>query len=233
MDEAAAQLVAARLLPEGGNSNVSQTINLASLYNDMGKPKEAQQTLAEISEENTSGYGAMQAAIERVASADQLGDSVEVEKQLGFLREHQGCAAPSPLHALRSSDCRSDRAARVLGCACLILHLSRINSYSPAALCHHPDPQPPTSGTNAKGSKNRGSVHPDFSARCGNCELGSCSLRDKSGKREFHRAALVYPRQPDHLQFASLRRSSGWIPTCSRLVELSAQGFRPNLVLHR
>jgi Domain of Unknown Function with PDB structure (DUF3857)/Transglutaminase-like superfamily len=112
-DEAAAQLVVARLLPEGGNTNVSQTINLASLYNDMGKPKEAQQTLAQISAENTSGYGAMQAAIERVASADQLGDSMEVEKQLGFLREQRKDSQATYQRALISAN-RPDEAAKLL-----------------------------------------------------------------------------------------------------------------------
>lgn len=112
-DEAASQLAAARLLPESGNANVSQTINLASLYNDMGKPREAQQTLAQISAENTSSYGAMQAAIERVASADQLGDSMEVEKQLGFLREHREDSQETYQRALISAN-RTDEAAKLL-----------------------------------------------------------------------------------------------------------------------
>jgi len=112
-DEAVAQLMSARLQPEGGSANVSQTINLASLYNDMGKPKEANQTLAELSAENASVYGSMQVAIERLASADQLGDAAEVEKQLAFLREHRDDSQATYQRGLISAN-RQEDAAKLL-----------------------------------------------------------------------------------------------------------------------
>ena len=112
-DEAVAQMVAASKLPEGGDVNVSQTINLAGLYNDLGKPTEARATVANVSPENVSPYGLMQATIERLASADQLGDSAEVEKQLTLLREHKEDSLPTFQRALISAN-RQDEAARLL-----------------------------------------------------------------------------------------------------------------------
>jgi thioredoxin-like negative regulator of GroEL len=92
---------------------VSQIINLASLYNDMGKPKEARQVITEMSAENASSFGNMQATIERLAAADQLGDSAEVEKKLGFLREHKDDSLSTYQRALVSAN-RSDDAAKLL-----------------------------------------------------------------------------------------------------------------------
>jgi len=112
-DEGAAQLMSARFLPESGNANVSQTINLAGLYNDMAKPKEAKQTLVDLTAEGASAYGFMQVAIERLSSADQLGDTAEVEKQLGFLREHRDDSLASLQRGLISAN-RQDEAAQLL-----------------------------------------------------------------------------------------------------------------------
>jgi len=112
-DDAVAQLVSARELPEGGNANVSQTINLASEYNDLGKPREARATLAKLSSEGASPYGLMQAAAERLASADQLGDAAEAEQQLGFLREHREDSLATYQRALISAN-RQDDAAQLL-----------------------------------------------------------------------------------------------------------------------
>jgi len=112
-EEAASQLMSARFLPEGGNANVSQTINLASLYNDMGKPREANQTIVDLTPESASAYGFMQVVIERLASADQLGDSAEVEKQLEFLREHRDDSLATYERALISAN-RQDEAAQLL-----------------------------------------------------------------------------------------------------------------------
>lgn len=112
-DEAVAQLTAARQLPEMGDVNVSQTINLAGLYNDLGKPREALTTLAELASDNVSPYGLMQAATERVASADQLGDAAEVEKQLALLKEHQQDSVSTYQRALISAN-HLDEAAQLL-----------------------------------------------------------------------------------------------------------------------
>jgi transglutaminase-like putative cysteine protease/tetratricopeptide (TPR) repeat protein len=112
-DDATAQLRAARQLPEMGNVNVSQSINLAGLYNDLGKPQEARTTLAEVASENVSAYGLMQAAIERLNSADQLGDAAEVEKELALLKEHQQDSISTYQRALISAN-RQDEAAQLL-----------------------------------------------------------------------------------------------------------------------
>jgi transglutaminase-like putative cysteine protease len=112
-DDAVAQLVSARELPESGNANVSQTINLAGEYNDLGKPREARATLAKLAPEGASPYGLMQAAVERLASADQLGDAAEAEQQLGFLRQHREDSLATYQRALISAN-RQDDAAHLL-----------------------------------------------------------------------------------------------------------------------
>jgi hypothetical protein len=109
-DDAVAQLVSARELPESGNANVSQTINLASEYNDLGKPREARATLAKLYTESASPYGLMQGAVERLASADQLADAAEAEQQLGFLREHREDSLATYQRALISANRQNDAA---------------------------------------------------------------------------------------------------------------------------
>ncbi|HWX36672.1 MAG TPA: DUF3857 domain-containing protein [Steroidobacteraceae bacterium] len=109
-DDAVAQLMSARELPENGNANVSQTINLASEYNDLGKPREARATLAKLYSESASPYGLMQGAVERLASADQLGDAAETEQQLGFLREHREDSLATYQRALISANRQNDAA---------------------------------------------------------------------------------------------------------------------------
>jgi tetratricopeptide (TPR) repeat protein len=109
-DDAVAQLVSARELPESGDANVSQTINLASEYNDLGKPREARATLAKLYTETASPYGLMQGAVERLASADQLGDAAEAEQQLGFLREHREDSLATYQRALISANRQNDAA---------------------------------------------------------------------------------------------------------------------------
>jgi transglutaminase-like putative cysteine protease/tetratricopeptide (TPR) repeat protein len=111
-DEAVTQLQAASRLPEGGNANVSQVINLAELYNDLGKPTEARAMLAGLSE-NLSPYGHMAATDERLRSAVQLGDVAEAERQLDFLREHRDDSLKGYQRALVSMN-RLDEAARLL-----------------------------------------------------------------------------------------------------------------------
>jgi hypothetical protein len=112
-DEAVTQLQAAIHLPESGNANVSQVINLAGLYNDLGKPTEARAELAGLVSGTLSPYGLMQAAIERVSSADQLGDSVDAERQLEFLREHREDSVATYQRALVSVN-HLDEAAQLL-----------------------------------------------------------------------------------------------------------------------
>jgi thioredoxin-like negative regulator of GroEL len=112
-DEATTQMESARQLTESGNRNVSQTINLANEFDDLGKPEAARALLASLPPDKASPYGLMQAAIERVASADQLGDATEVQKQLGYLSQHRDDSLATYQRALVAAN-RLDEAAKLL-----------------------------------------------------------------------------------------------------------------------
>jgi tetratricopeptide (TPR) repeat protein len=87
-DEGVDQLAAASWVLETDGKNVSQVINLGQLYGDLGKPKEALGILVRLGSD-ISGYGRMQEAIVRLDAAIQLGDSVQTEKWLAFIKEHR------------------------------------------------------------------------------------------------------------------------------------------------
>src|SRR5258706_2797894 len=87
-DEAVAQLQEASHRPENGGDNVSQVINLAGRYDDLGRAREARETLAGLGPAGASAYGQMQVAVELLNSAAQLEDTAEIERQLQFVSEH-------------------------------------------------------------------------------------------------------------------------------------------------
>ncbi|MBS0374820.1 MAG: DUF3857 domain-containing transglutaminase family protein [Proteobacteria bacterium] len=86
-DEALAQEVEASHLTERGMPNVSQAINLAARYNELGRAKEARAALAAVGRD-LSSFGRTQLEAERLLSAVQLGDGAETERALGYLKEH-------------------------------------------------------------------------------------------------------------------------------------------------
>jgi transglutaminase-like putative cysteine protease len=112
-DEALAQQVAASHLPELGEDNVSQMINLAGLYNELSRPKEAREVLAALDPAKTSGYGHAQVAFELLQSAVQGGDQAEVARQLEYLREHKEDSVRTLEDALIIAG-REDEAAQLL-----------------------------------------------------------------------------------------------------------------------
>jgi transglutaminase-like putative cysteine protease len=112
-DEALAQQVAASHLPELNGDNVSQIINLAGLYNDLARPKEAKEVLAALDPTKTSGYGRTQVAIELMRSAVGLGDTAEADRQLQDLREHKADSMRTLQDALIYA-ARNDEAAQLL-----------------------------------------------------------------------------------------------------------------------
>lgn len=127
-DEALAQLLAASHLPELGDDNVSQVINLAGLYNDLSRPKEAREVLAALDPKKTSGYGRTQVANELLRSAVQLGEAEEVERQLQYLREHREDSVRTLQQALLRAG-REDEAAQLL-----ISRLEDLNERVPALM---------------------------------------------------------------------------------------------------
>ena len=112
-DEAVTQMAAAQQIPETGHANISQTINLAGFYNELGKPAQARAVLDGLTSGNISPYGSMQAAKERHWSAEQLGDAPEAARQLEYLQQHREDSLAALQSALIHSN-RLDEAAQVL-----------------------------------------------------------------------------------------------------------------------
>ena len=88
-DEAVAQLQTASHMQERGSDNVSQVINLADMYAQLGRTAEAEAALGGVSTTNASPYGQLQVAEVRLWIAIQRGDAPERQRQLDYLREHE------------------------------------------------------------------------------------------------------------------------------------------------
>jgi tetratricopeptide (TPR) repeat protein len=87
-DEAVAQLNAASLLLEKYSGNVNELINLAYLYCDLARPKDALSAIGRLVAP-TSPIGTMTKEAVRVDAFYQLGDSKQVEHSLRYLRSHR------------------------------------------------------------------------------------------------------------------------------------------------
>ncbi len=107
-DEAVQQLEEASRLLESGRPNISQTINLAELYNNLGRPLDARATLKRLDPNSTSPYGRMQIELNNVLSALQLSDATEINRALGYMQEHQRDAVASYQIALLESGRKED-----------------------------------------------------------------------------------------------------------------------------
>jgi tetratricopeptide (TPR) repeat protein len=99
-DEAVEQGRKAARRPEHGGVNVSQTINLGDLLYNLGRAKEARETVAEIARRDVSGYGALAADEVRVCAAAQLGDAKTVSNLLQEMTKHADDGAPPYANAL-------------------------------------------------------------------------------------------------------------------------------------
>jgi tetratricopeptide (TPR) repeat protein len=92
-EEAVRQLEEASRLTEDGGTNVSQTINLAELYNDLGRPADALSTLKRVA--NVSPYGRMQIEHDTLRAALQMSDREAASRSLAYLQQHQSDAISS------------------------------------------------------------------------------------------------------------------------------------------
>jgi beta-barrel assembly-enhancing protease len=90
-DDAVAQLTAASLLSEDNGGNISQIINLAQLYCDLSRPKEALKTLGRL-EAKPSPYGVMQVEYVKLDAATLSGDKNEIARSLQYLKDHRADA---------------------------------------------------------------------------------------------------------------------------------------------
>ena len=86
-NEAVNQWEHAARRPEQGAMNVSQVINLASLYTKLQRPKEALNTLSDIGE--MAPYGRMQLELVKLKAAVQLNDQAAITEHLNYLRTHR------------------------------------------------------------------------------------------------------------------------------------------------
>lgn len=111
LDDAVAQLEAARHQPEQDGVNVSQTLNLGQFYCGLGRPAEALAVIAETG--SMSGYGRMvQAGVQHCAHA-RLGDRIAAEKALAHIRANRTDSQITLLNALLETGAL-DEAAGVL-----------------------------------------------------------------------------------------------------------------------
>lgn len=87
VDEAVAVWEAARTMEEDGGANVSQALNLASLYAALGRSNEALESIAGV--ELASPYGWMEYHSNRVYALIATLDDPRVRESLAYLREHR------------------------------------------------------------------------------------------------------------------------------------------------
>jgi hypothetical protein len=112
-DAALIQMKAASALPENGTGNVSQVIDLAGLYNDLGQPQDARDTLAKLKPDNTSAVGLMQYHKETLRAALALGDKRAAQAALEFMETHREDALDVYQEALLAAD-RQEAGAKLL-----------------------------------------------------------------------------------------------------------------------
>jgi tetratricopeptide (TPR) repeat protein len=86
--EAAAPMEEAAEKPEDGGENVSQMINLAEFYADVGRPADALRVIAKVADRPMSPYGTMQVVDVRAMAYAQLGDKAGFAKALDYAKAH-------------------------------------------------------------------------------------------------------------------------------------------------
>ncbi|HVU21666.1 MAG TPA: hypothetical protein VHE09_13125 [Rhizomicrobium sp.] len=88
-DEGFAALSAGAAQKEGGQTNVSQAINLADEYNLFDRPKDALAAVAPVDPTQTSEYGRMALEDARACAYFDLGDTAELSKSLDYMKAHR------------------------------------------------------------------------------------------------------------------------------------------------
>jgi tetratricopeptide (TPR) repeat protein len=111
-DDAVVQLTAASILSEDNAGNISQIINLAQLYCELSRPKEALKTLGRL-EAKPSPYGVMQVEYVKLDAATQLRDKNQIALSLNYLEDHRA-DAPNTYEGAQILVNDPDRAARFL-----------------------------------------------------------------------------------------------------------------------
>jgi tetratricopeptide (TPR) repeat protein len=127
-DAAVIQLQAASVLPENASANVSQVIDLAALYNDLGRAPQARASLAKLRPDTTSAVGMMQFQKETLRAALALGDTAGAQAALQFMEAHRTDALDVYQEALLDAD------RQEAGAALLIQRLANPRTRSAALL---------------------------------------------------------------------------------------------------
>lgn len=110
-NDAIAALERASKLSEDGQTNVSQALNLGTLYCELNRPDEALAAIGLLGE--MSGYGRMVQARIQQCAALLTGDRATADRALTYLREHKADSASILLKALLHQG-RMDEAAGLL-----------------------------------------------------------------------------------------------------------------------
>ncbi|HEY1632763.1 MAG TPA: hypothetical protein VGF56_15710 [Rhizomicrobium sp.] len=103
-------------LTEDGGVNVSQAINLADFYDDLGCPREALVATQTIGD--PSGYGAMAYQRARACAFVQLGDKDGLAESVAYMQAHEADSASALLEAeicIGNMDEAAAAAIRLLG----------------------------------------------------------------------------------------------------------------------
>jgi tetratricopeptide (TPR) repeat protein len=112
-DAAVAQMQAASRLHERPVENVSATIELAEMYNELGQAPQAAATLQRISPDDVSPYGRMQLELQKLRVALALPDERAATTALDYLGGHREDAISAYQQALLVAH-RDDDAAMLL-----------------------------------------------------------------------------------------------------------------------
>lgn len=104
-DDDVAQREEAAALPEQGDGNVSQTLNLAQKLNNLGRPREALATLKKVPSTQMSGYGRMVYEKERACAYAQLKDQENLSGAMLYLKKN---ATEAPQIAMHAYICAKD-----------------------------------------------------------------------------------------------------------------------------
>lgn len=98
-DDSLAERNAASKLMEDHQGNVSQLINLAQLYLDLARPREALDAIGRMTV-TPSAFGIMQMELVKLDAASQLGDSAQIARSMQYLKEHRADAPEAYERAL-------------------------------------------------------------------------------------------------------------------------------------
>jgi tetratricopeptide (TPR) repeat protein len=125
---------------KSGFDVVSQVINLAGVYNEMRRPREARETLQRMSVREASSYGVMQFQLQKLWSAVQLHDQPDAKLARGYLREHQNDAPDAYQRALLIADRPEEGAALLIS---RLVDVRRRSAALEAVQYYTKTPEPP------------------------------------------------------------------------------------------